>query len=481
MNRSLPIIRTTVALVAVFACLAQVVPSSWATAHREGHAKIYRQTVITVRGVQYRVASADRKRQLLVLPIATGIVWTVLDAKQSSQLDEKVFSFDHPLSFPIYETPYHQTNGSLLTGAHLLATVPQKWLGAQEPRLASAWTGWLPKKQVQAAHTPALTSQEVTYTQTSGGPVRIVAVRTERGVTPLFANFLSTRVGLLRRGQTPLAAIPSDLTAVQDGFILTVATRFDPATGANAGMTQANYYYSTKTGEWTPLNQLYVVQTVTGFAVADRQAAFWQQLLPSTGGKVTVGQVWFAPQSLTLTPVWLGNLIMGKARMNGSTLQYQFEDAHPSNHFTSFQLPSLRQQLYQSLLTLPDGRVLSDDSKSLQWRQLSLQLQAQGVSNQATSSKDIAQSLAGNHSQLLSVTTVKLSQGSALLFVNERTAPAAEPTIPTRYEYWLAFLRPDPQNVGMRVAYCLVASTHVQQASTSVLLKKLAGTWVLPR
>jgi len=436
---------------------------------------------ITVHGIHYRVPLADRKGNLMVLLLQNGIVWTATPDIALDPMQSNAFAFVHPQFYRIYDTPYRETDGSLLTGARILASIPQRWLGAQEPRLASAWTGWLAQRDVEFARVQDLSSQDVSFNQAAGDPVRPVKVRTERGQVPYFPDFLSAQTGTRRPRQTPLFAMPQALRAMQGGFMLTVATRWDLAGGSQSGMTEANYYYSTRTGKWTPLNQMYVVQTVTGFVTADARAAFWQQLLPAEGANLTVGQMWFDPQTLTLIPVWLGNLIMGPDYLSGPVLEYQFDSSVQASHsYESFQPLGFPARLYQTQLTLPDGQVLSESGPAREWRGLSLQLQVQGVSTQVSGNRDLAQDLVGNHSDVQEVNALNLPQGPALLIVNERTAPAANPAGGTKYEYWLVFFRADPQNSFDRLAFCLVARSRVKMAAPSTFLNNLAQTWVLP-
>ncbi|MCY0903265.1 MAG: hypothetical protein OWU32_13980, partial [Firmicutes bacterium] len=213
----------------------------------------------------------------------------------------------------------------------------------------------------------------------------------------------------------------------------------------------------------------------------DAKAAFWQQLLPAEGANLTVGQIWFDPQTLTLIPVWLGNLIMGPNYLRGAVLKYQFDSsAHPSHSYESFQPLGFPQSWYQTLLTLPDGQLLNGLGPVRKWRGLSLQLQVLGVSSAVRGNRNLAQDLMGNHSDVMEVNALRLPQGPAILIVNERTGPAADQAVGTQYEYWLVFLRADPQNPLERLAFCLVARSRVKVTVASTVVKDLAQTWVLP-
>lgn len=456
----------------------------WLT--QQARSVVFRTPFITVHGIHYAIPAQYRGQFLLVLPLRTGIVWIPVNRANGGQPrfgDAQVFAFRHPLTYPIYVTPYRTTGGSLLDGAHLIATLPQKWLGAAQARGATAWTGWLPQGAVARAHLGALTSEAMTFHDSKGGYESVATVRPLGGRIPVWPGYFAGTVGHIGPHQTPLVAWPWSITRTQGGFVLNVSLRWAPS-GANAGMTGANYYYSMRTGKWTPLNQVYMVQTLTGTQDVGSQAVFWQQPLGTRGNQTAIPQLWFDPETDSIQSVWIGNWVNGPSYIDGGTLLFQSKSSgrKPSSTWMTYSPPGRPMSLYESTVTLPDGRVVADSgAPPLTWEGMSVSLQAQGMLQaQGADGPSVMRGLIGNHADVLKTSTVRLPVGQAYAAIVRRTAPAAAGSTPPRYEYWLAVLRPEPLHPGRKVAYCLVGVSRTNQLADLAKLETLAAAWVLP-
>ncbi len=447
---------------------------------QQAQSVVFRTPFITVHGIHYGIPARYRDEFLLVLPLRTGIVWIPVDRRDGGQPlpgNAQAFAFRHPLTFPIYVTPYRTAGGSLLEKARVIAILPQKWLGAAQARAATAWTGWLPQGGVARAHLGPLTSEAMTF-HVGIGYLHVATVQPLGGRIPVWPDYFGATVGQIARHQTPLAAWPGSITKTQGGFVLSVSLRWAPS-GANAGMTGANYYYSMRTGKWTPLNQIYMVQTLTGTLDVGSRAVFWQQPLGTSGNQLAVPQLWFDPKTDSIHSVWIGNWVNGPSYIDGGTLLFQSMSSgtKPSSTWMTYSPPGRPMSLYESTVTLPDGRVVTDGGGTppLTWEGMSVSLQAQGAYGPS-----VMRGLIGNQADVLKTSAVLLPVGQAYAAVVRRTSPAAAGSTPPRYEYWLAVLRPDPLHPGKKVAYCLVGVSRTNQPADLANLETLAAAWTVP-
>ena len=447
---------------------------------QQAQSVVFRTPIVTVRGIRYAIPAQYHSQFLLVLPLETGIVWIPvdhLDGGQPQPGNAQVFAFHHPLTYPIYVTPYRTTSGSLLDGVHIIATLPQKWLGDAQARAATAWTGWLSQGSIARAHLGPFTSEAMLFHVSRSGYESVATVRSLGNGIPGWPDYFDATVERMAPHQTPLAAWPGSITRTQGGFVLNVSLRWAPS-GANAGITGANYYYSMRTGKWTPLNQMYMVQTLTGTMDVGSQAVFWQQPLGTRGDLLAVPQLWFDPGTDSIQSVWLGNWVNGPSYVDGGTLLFQSMSGGwpPASTWMTYSPPGRPMSLYESTVTLPDWRVVTDSgTPPLSWEGMSVSLQAQGAYGPS-----VMRGLIGNHADLLKTSTVRLPIGQAYAAIVRRTAPAAQGSAPPRYEYWLAVLRPDPLHPGKKVAYCLVGVSRTNQPADLAKLETLAAAWVVP-
>ena len=128
--------------------------------------------------------------------------------------------------------------------------------------------------------------------------------------------------------------------------------------------------------------------------------------------------------------------------------------------------------LFDTSLVLPNGQVVTPD-----------QLEGQTVINHSVRWKDLLISLQisspggwviGNHSTVLSHSSVSTSAGTATLVLNERTPPAAaESTTPT-YEYWVISNR-------SQYTYAIEATVigNLDKAKNEVM--ELLNSWKVPQ
>ena len=125
------------------------------------------------------------------------------------------------------------------------------------------------------------------------GYINVATVQPLCGRIPVWPDYFDATVGQIAPHQTPMAAWPGSITRTQGGFVLSVSLRSAPS-GANAGMTGANYYYSMRTGKWTPLNQMYMVQTLTGTLDVGSQAVVRRTAPAAAGSTPPRYEYWLA-------------------------------------------------------------------------------------------------------------------------------------------------------------------------------------------
>lgn len=275
----------------------------------------FKGPTIRINGTQYTVPVQYQGSKLFVLPVDNGIVWSPSHGLTRNLLH---VAKDMHGSTPLYFTPYRSDGGSLSNGAVLIANIPHRWKGYDGPVVASAWAGWLPKGSVARAIVkgPIIVRQP----KLKAGSDQI------QGWTPHTRAFdakwpmlFSRNVPENRGGKADYFADVGSLTRTADGFILMVNFADAITTNSharNSGMTGqgAYYYWSDKTHKWTPLTQLYMVQTLTSRFDTGSEAAYWEE-----NAGMDIAQIRFDPATNTIKSVWLGNWFYGPSLVNGKS------------------------------------------------------------------------------------------------------------------------------------------------------------------
>ena len=125
--------------------------------------------------------------------------------------------------------------------------------------------------------------------------------------------------------------------------------------------------------------------------------------------------------------------------------------------------------LFDTTLTLPNGQIVTT-SHAVDWKDLKVTLQIQGVPPKP----DRYASIVGNHSSVLSHTTVSTSAGPATFVLNSRTPPAAAQSSTPTYEYWVIAYR-------SQYSYAIeaIVTGNVSRAKSEVM--QLLQKWKVPK
>ncbi len=300
-------------------------------------------TPFAVNGHRYQVPAKDRGAGILVLPLAHGIVWATPSLKPLTQpvlYTGQTFK-PNPASLqgttPIFYTPYGK-GGSLTAGAQLIARVPWRWPALNGPVAASAWTGWLPRANVQLPSSVAVQAHLLHYARATGPNMKIVSNIVERKTMPGFPSLFLRQVGLDQSGKAPCVATVSQFDRTRGGFVLEIRL-IDPNYGMSAGMVEAAYYWSEVQGTWTPLTQLSGYQTLDGFLNVGRDAVYWEQPLPEGNGNGTqlgLAQMRFNPSTGRIASVWAGGFIYGESFVDGATWVYATPQSATHTRWTEY-------------------------------------------------------------------------------------------------------------------------------------------------
>ncbi|WP_029422310.1 hypothetical protein [Alicyclobacillus macrosporangiidus] len=293
---------------------------------------VFDGSILRINGQSYTVPDAYRDRQLLVLPLDRGIVWSPTDPQSRSvphftMADNRMAPNPAALqgATDIFYTPYRETGGSLADGAVRIASLPHAWKGAPWPVVASAWTGWLPADRVRQPRREEIAGYRISPKE--NGP-QYGALQSAQKVTQ-FAGFptsFRTSVPGLAKGEQPCVAEVGSLTRTWGGFVLAV-TLNDPNHGGNAGVCEADYYWSEADNQWVPLTQIYIVQTIAGFSDAGSGSVYWEEALPaSSGNDLYVAQMRYDPKTNTMQSLWLGNWVYGASFVDGDSWVVQMPD-----------------------------------------------------------------------------------------------------------------------------------------------------------
>jgi hypothetical protein len=129
--------------------------------------------------------------------------------------------------------------------------------------------------------------------------------------------------------------------------------------------------------------------------------------------------------------------------------------------------------LFNMSLTLPNGQTLTPTNPGLpvRWKDLEITLVIPDLPSHSPKYLEIV----GNHSTVLSHTTISTSAGTATLVLNERTPPAADQSsVPPTYEYWLIVY-------GSPYAYAIDATIVGNRNNAKSEVMELVNNWKVPR
>ena len=274
----------------------------------------YSTSRINISGVNYSVPKGYQNMQLFVLPIDNGIVW--------APTNHRNFDMRHPDLTgytTIYFTPYHSSDGSLSDGSVVIAKLPHEWIGFDGPVIGSAWTGWLPSNDVVM---PKVQSEVVRQLSLSTNNTVKSDTKYTSQFSPNWPSLFMKEVPQNPSGKANYSADVGSLIRTEGGFILQVGFMDALKSGRNSGMEGqgAYYYWSEHSNKWTPLTQLYMVQTITGNLSVGSGAAYWEETVPDGTGNnnlLDVAQMYYDPATNSMKSVWLGNWYFGGSIVDG--------------------------------------------------------------------------------------------------------------------------------------------------------------------
>ncbi len=282
-----------------------------------------------INGQTYTVPKAYRKQKIMLLPIDKGIVW--------APVNQRSYVMDQPQALvgntDIFYTPYQRHGGSLAKGMRRIAKLPHRWMGIDGPVIASAWTGWLPKNQVRMANVKSDTVYHLQF-KNGGQEGQLKSVTPVTGVVQGWPTFFKQDLSKKTYYQKPhYAAYVGEMTRTLGGFVLGVGLIDETHTGRNAGIGYVNYYWSEKTGKWTPLNQSYTVQTLGGKTDIGSDGVYWEQPLPVgiQSNDLDVAEMRFDPATLSIESIWLGNWVIDSFADGSSWVTVLYNDMPAAN------------------------------------------------------------------------------------------------------------------------------------------------------
>ncbi|QQE80006.1 hypothetical protein [Alicyclobacillus sp. SO9] len=120
--------------------------------------------------------------------------------------------------------------------------------------------------------------------------------------------------------------------------------------------------------------------------------------------------------------------------------------------------------LFQTTLKLPNGKVVKPNN-SVRWKDLSIQL--------IITSPQSYRGVIGNHSTVISHTSVFTSAGPATLVLNKRTQPAASESNAVTHEYWVIVNR-------SQYAYAIDATVMGNLKKSKSEVMQLLKQWQIP-
>ncbi|KLU62373.1 hypothetical protein CEB3_c12340 [Peptococcaceae bacterium CEB3] len=125
--------------------------------------------------------------------------------------------------------------------------------------------------------------------------------------------------------------------------------------------------------------------------------------------------------------------------------------------------------LFRMTLTLPNGQIVTRDHP-VTWKDILIWLQIPSLPTQSPRYAEIL----GNHSTVLSHSTVSTSAGPATLVLNKRTPPAAAQSTTPTYEYWVIAYR-------SQYAYAIEATVIGDRLKAKNEVMELVRNWQVPQ
>lgn len=150
---------------------------------------------------------------------------------------------------------------------------------------------------------------------------KVLSSRSLRHDVPGWANWLDATVPT--RVMKPYWGEVDSLTRIQTGFLLRVTLMDGAGDGENAGLNNAFFAWSENTGKWTPLTQIYGVQTVTGWLNAGARDVYWEQALPAGNNHLYVAYVRYDPLSNTISTVPIRQWYLWGSFVDGASWLFQ--------------------------------------------------------------------------------------------------------------------------------------------------------------
>jgi hypothetical protein len=97
--------------------------------------------------------------------------------------------------------------------------------------------------------------------------------------------------------------------------------------GGNAGVWEADYYWSEADNQWVPPTQIYIVQTIVGVSDVGSGSVYWEEALPaSSGNDLYVAQMRYDSKTNTMQSLWLVNWVYGPSFADGDSWVVQMPD-----------------------------------------------------------------------------------------------------------------------------------------------------------
>lgn len=275
-----------------------------------------------IRGVVYEIPAQFRRDFVLVLPLNKGIAWAVVQ-RNRGRVARLPDIRSQPNAFKgttaVYYTPYSTRGGSLFASVWNIGSVPHEWSGYDSPVLASAWSGWIGPDFLAPAKVVDMSVQDMTMGGATG--TKVLSSRALRHDVPGWGNWLDATVPT--KTMKPYWSEVDSLTRIQTGFLLRVTLMDGAGDGENAGLNNAFYAWSENTGKWTPITQVYGVQTITGWLNAGARDVYWEQALPAGNNHLYVAYMRYDPLSNTISTVPIRQWYLWDSFVDGTSWLFQ--------------------------------------------------------------------------------------------------------------------------------------------------------------
>lgn len=143
----------------------------------------------------------------------------------------------------------------------------------------------------------------------------------------------------------------------------------------------------------------------------------------------------------------------------------------PGNVDTTTNQSRSSNPLFLTKLTLPTGQVVTP-LHPVKWKNLDISLQIPSLPPPQAGPQDYL-AIIGNHSSVLSHSTVQTSAGPATLVLNDRTPPAAANSTTPTYEYWVIVY-------GSQYTYAIDATVIGDRKAAKSEVMSLLHNWTVP-